>query len=94
MYFNYDTSKKAVILRKGDKVKEINAFDLRVGCSCALCIDELSGKLLLNHQNIDKEVYPTGLVRKGNYAIAITWSDGHKSSIYPFETLFEKDFTS
>ena len=29
--------------------------------------------------------------RKGNYAVAVVWSDGHRSSIYPFERILSDD---
>lgn len=93
IYFNYDTSNQNIIVRKGDTKREIPAYNLRIKCQCALCIDEFSGKQILNAKKIPKDVFPATLERKGNYAMAITWSDGHRSSIYPFETLFNKDFT-
>ena len=40
---------------------------------------------------IPKDVYPTNIVTKGNYAVAIVWSDGHRSSIYPFERLLSTE---
>jgi DUF971 family protein len=27
------------------------------------------------------------MTKKGNYAVAVVWSDGHRSSIYPYERL-------
>jgi ATP-binding protein involved in chromosome partitioning len=68
-------------------VKVISPYDLRIKCECALCYDEFSGKKILNEQKIDKEVFPTSMLQKGNYALAITWSDGHRSSIYPYKNL-------
>ena len=34
-----------------------------------------------------QDVYPTNMIKKGNYAVAVVWSDGHRSSIYPYERL-------
>ena len=37
------------------------------------------------------ELHPLLLAQvKGNYAVAVTWTDGHTSSIYPYDTL--KDY--
>jgi DUF971 family protein len=40
---------------------------------------------------VPKDVHPTNIVTKGNYAVAMVWSDGHRSSIYPFERIFSSD---
>lgn len=93
IYFNYDTANQNIVVRKGDTKREIPSYNLRLKCQCALCIDEFSGKQVLNAKKVPKDVFPSSLERKGNYAVAIIWSDGHRSSIYPFDTLFNKDFT-
>jgi DUF971 family protein len=31
------------------------------------------------------------MLKKGNYAVAVVWSDGHRSSIYPFERLLSEE---
>ena len=92
-FLNYDTKQRLVYLRYGDEVKKIDPYELRIKCECALCYDEFSGKKILNDAKVDKEVHPITMTQKGNYAVAITWSDGHKSSIYPYkklEQLFKK----
>jgi DUF971 family protein len=45
----------------------------------------------LKFDQVDSNVYPTNIIKKGNYAVAIVWSDSHKSSIYPYERLNSKD---
>ena len=67
---------------------------MRIACRCAGCIDELSGALLIRKTEIDPEVYPTKIEEKGNYAVAIVWSDGHRSSIYPYKRLMADDIPS
>lgn len=47
--------------------------------------------MILKPEKVPKDVYPTNIVKKGNYAVAIVWSDGHKSSIYPFERILSDD---
>ena len=72
-------------------MKRINALELRKNCNCALCIDEFSGKKIMNEKNIDPDVYPYKIEPKGNYAVAIVWSDGHRSSIYPYARLLSDE---
>ena len=43
--------------------------------------------MILKKENIPEDVYPLRVEEKGNYAVAVVWSDGHKSSIYPYKRL-------
>ncbi len=45
----------------------------------------------LEKENIKSDVHPIRMEEKGNYAVAVVWSDGHRSSIYPFKRLFSED---
>ena len=67
--------------------KLIDPWELRIKCGCAKCVDELDGRQLLNPDDVPRDVRPTSIQKKGNYAVAVVWSDGHNSSIYPFERL-------
>ena len=67
--------------------KHIDPFHLRTKCMCAACIDEIDGRQILKISEVPKDVYPTNMIKKGNYAVAVVWSDGHRSSIYPYERL-------
>lgn len=64
---------------------------LRGMCPCAACVDELTG--VRRH---DPTSVPEGLTHRdvalvGNYAIAIHFSDGHHTGIYPFAMLRAND---
>ena len=61
--------------------------ELRFACSCALCIEETSGVRGIRREQIPADIRPTGIELVGNYAIQITWSDGHATGIYTFEHL-------
>ncbi len=63
--------------------------DLRRACRCAHCIEEFSGRPLLDPASVSETVYPRSMQPMGNYAVAVTWSDGHDSSIYPYETILK-----
>ncbi len=87
-HVRYETGSSLVIVRTPDgNEKRIKAHELRKACHCALCIEEFTGKPLIKEGTIREDVYPTKIEPKGNYAVAIIWSDGHKSSIYPYQRL-------
>ncbi len=60
---------------------------LRRACACALCVDERTGEKTLDPATVPETVEPTHIGPMGNYAVAVHWSDGHTSSIYPYDTL-------
>lgn len=71
--------------------KLIDPFHLRMKCMCAACVDEVDGRQILQPNQVPQDVYPKNLFKKGNYAVAVVWSDGHRSSIYPYERLRSED---
>jgi DUF971 family protein len=65
-------------------------FDyLRNQCPCAVCVDEWTGKRRRPILLLDSNFGPTAIDPVGNYAIQISWSDGHNSGIYSFRYLQE-----
>lgn len=71
---------------------ERSTFDvraLRLACGCATCVDEWSGKALLQAEQVPEDVHPVRIDPVGRYAIQVIWSDGHESGIYPFRRLRE-----
>lgn len=86
----YNTGERAIIIEELEKKKKIDPYTLRLSCKCAGCIDELSGAMILKKDSIDPEVYPVRIEEKGNYAVAVVWSDGHRSSIYPYKRLLSE----
>ena len=63
------------------------ARDLRLACRCAMCIEETSGKPLLDPATVTPNVRAKAIELIGNYAISIDWSDGHTTGIYNFRDL-------
>jgi ATP-binding protein involved in chromosome partitioning len=66
---------------------DFDVRDLRLSCHCALCVEEMSGRKLLDPKTIRSDVSPRQIVSIGNYAIKFDWSDGHNSGIYSFNDL-------
>jgi DUF971 family protein len=60
---------------------------LRCACACAECVDEMSGRKVLQDDKVSEDVRALELHPVGNYAISVRWSDGHDTGIYAFERL-------
>lgn len=60
---------------------------LRLSCACAQCLDEMTGKRLLQPKNIANDIHMDEMTPVGNYGIRFRWSDGHQTGIYSFEYL-------
>jgi len=62
---------------------------LRLACPCAACVDEFSGRALLDPARLPLDVRPVRVSLVGGYGLRIEWSDGHSTGIYTFESLRE-----
>jgi ATP-binding protein involved in chromosome partitioning len=63
------------------------ARELRLACPCAGCVEELSGRRLLDPKTIPADIRPVSLALVGAYGLKVHWSDGHSTGIYTFERL-------
>lgn len=63
------------------------ARDLRLACQCAACVEEMTGRPILDAATVPSDVAPLRISLVGAYAIRIDWSDGHSSGIYTYEHL-------
>ncbi|MBX7148517.1 DUF971 domain-containing protein [bacterium] len=61
--------------------------ELRLACRCASCISEVTGQKILNDSMVPLDVRPVHVEPVGRYAVAIVFSDGHKTGIYTFDNL-------
>jgi ATP-binding protein involved in chromosome partitioning len=64
--------------------QQIDVRDLRLACRCAACVDEMSGRAVLDPPTVPLNIVPTRIWSIGNYAIGVSFSDGHQSGIYTF----------
>eukprot|EP00434_Breviolum_minutum_P022391 symbB.v1.2.019765.t1/scaffold1596.1/size109882/4 len=71
-----------VRLRGGD-LKPLSCGELRANCRCALCVDEMSGEVKIDQAKIreDLTLKAKAIEQVGNYAVSVTWSDGHQTLV-------------
>jgi ATP-binding protein involved in chromosome partitioning len=75
------------VLWQDGRRDDIDVRDLRLACACAMCVEEMSGRKVLDPNSVRKDVTPRTVSSIGNYAVGVTWNDGHTSGIYSFEHL-------
>jgi len=73
----------------GGGERRVPARALRLACPCAMCIEEMSGRPLLNPATVPQDVRPLSVHLVGNYALRVDWSDGHSTGIFPWQRLRE-----
>ena len=60
---------------------------VRGECPCASCIEEWTGRRLLDLDSIPESIRPLKMSPTGNYAVKIEWSDGHSTGLYTWDQL-------
>jgi len=87
--FELATPQSLVISWPGGRAVTYSAYDLRINCSCAACVDEVSGKRTLDPNSVPLDVSIKGMEKVGNYGVSLDFSDGHGTGIYTFKHLFK-----
>jgi DUF971 family protein len=64
---------------------------LRCACTCAGCVHEFTGERLLDPATVPEDISIASLELVGNYALKITWTDGHDTGLYTWERLAALD---
>lgn len=60
---------------------------LRENCPCAACVEEFTGRHMIQQGSIPSNLERVNVEPVGNYALSFTWSDGHSTGIYTFDFL-------
>jgi ATP-binding protein involved in chromosome partitioning len=81
-----DTSRLRIEWADGH-VSEYVPRQLRLACPCAGCIEEMTGRKLLDPSVIAPDIWPLAVRYVGRYALRFDFSDGHDTGIYTFELL-------
>lgn len=69
--------------KSGERVVLKNR-DLRANCRCARCVNEMTGRPILDPSKIRADIAPVKIIPLGHYAVGIQWNDGHASGVYPY----------
>ncbi|MCX5747366.1 MAG: DUF971 domain-containing protein [Proteobacteria bacterium] len=64
--------------------------ELRIKCSCALCVSEVTGERLLDPKVVPEDLVIADMHLMGNYGVGIHFSDGHTTGIFRFRELKRK----
>jgi ATP-binding protein involved in chromosome partitioning len=77
-----------VYIEWNDGLKQFySAQALRLLCPCASCVDEFTGKKMLDPKTVPADIKTLSISPVGRYALHIQWSDGHNTGLYGFELL-------
>lgn len=72
---------------KDGVVSEYTARQLRLACPCAQCVEEWSGRRLLDPGKVPETIELRGSELVGRYALTFRWSDGHATGIFAWDYL-------
>ena len=61
---------------------------LRCECGCAGCVDERTGVRTLDVDAVPREIFINNMELVGNYAVKLSFSDGHDTGIYSWDRLY------
>lgn len=67
--------------------QEYRLSELQKNCPCANCVDEVTGKRLIDGKAIDPTVRATTIQNVGRYALRIKFTKGCSTGIYDFDIL-------
>ncbi|MCA9050490.1 MAG: DUF971 domain-containing protein [Planctomycetaceae bacterium] len=68
-------------------ISRIPLRSVRQNCRCAGCVDEFTGRQILNPNSVPHDIRPEEVALTGNYALKIRWSDGHDTGLFTFDHL-------
>lgn len=87
---SFQPTEGTITIETNGEKQVVTSADLRRQCKCALCVEEFSGKPLLDPASVPEDIAPSDFAPIGNYAVSVQWSDGH-SSLYPYSA-FARDY--
>lgn len=89
---SYQPAEHAIVVARGEGAEaqrqQVSPAGLRRQCRCAMCVEEFTGRQLLRPEDVLESIKPVEIGAVGNYAVGITWNDGHKS-LFPYASFVE-----
>lgn len=70
-----------------DEVSRLPFRLLRQNCPCAVCIDEFTGRKILDPGSVPEDIQLQDVSLTGNYALKFVWSDSHDTGLYTWDHL-------
>jgi DUF971 family protein len=67
---------------KDDAVTEFAARQLRLACPCAVCVEEGTGRKILNDDSVPQDIGLIEVELVGRYALCFEWTDHHRTGIF------------
>ncbi len=60
---------------------------LRLRCPCASCVEEMTGRPILDPESVPAGVKAIDHLPVGNYGVQFLWDDAHYTGIYTYRAL-------
>ena len=70
-------------------ISRVSNRKLRASCRCAVCVNEFTGEQYVEAAKVAPDIKAEQVKPIGNYALSVTWSDGHATGLFPYRTLRE-----
>jgi DUF971 family protein len=82
-----EDGKRLRIVWRDGHVSEYRPREIRLACPCAGCVDEYTGRPLLDPDSVEADINPLAIEYVGRYALKFTWPDGHDTGMFPWDLL-------
>jgi DUF971 family protein len=82
-----DDGQRLRIVWRDGHTSEYQPRAIRLACPCAGCIDEYTGRPLLDPRTVPDDINPLAIEYVGRYALKFTWPDGHDTGMFPWDLL-------
>lgn len=69
------------------QVSRLPFRSVRLACRCAACVDEFTGRKILDPATVDEAIAPEDVSLTGNYALKIKWTDSHDTGLFTWDHL-------